>query len=87
MFYDSYSTRKWMSDITGKELNIKPLLAKMSKEVNICVGRILHKAEVNAFNHKTSLYKYRNKNLQRATDIVQLPAVCKYYLTIFLVFL
>ena len=43
MFYDSYSTRKWMSDITGKELNIKPLLAKVSKEVNICVGRILHK--------------------------------------------
>ena len=51
------------------------LLAKVSKEVNICVGRVLHKAGVDAFNHKTSLYNYRNKNLQRATDVVQLPVV------------
>ena len=75
VFFDSYSTRKWMCDIAGKDFNIKPLLAKVSKEVNICVGRILHKADVDAFNHKTSLYNYRNKNLQRATDIVQLPVV------------
>ena len=38
MFFDSYSTRKWMCDIAGKDFNIKPLLAKVSKEVNICVG-------------------------------------------------
>jgi hypothetical protein len=56
VFYHSYSTRKWMCDITGKDLNIKPLLAKVSKEVNIYVGRILHKADVDAFNHKNSLY-------------------------------
>ena len=56
-----------MCDIAGKVFNIKPLLAKVSKEVNICVGRILHKADVddfNHFNHKTSMYNYRNKNLQ-----------------------
>ena len=35
VFYDSYSTRKWMSDITGKDFNTKLLLAKVSKEVNI----------------------------------------------------
>ena len=64
-----------MSDITCKDFNIKPLLAKVGKEVNICVGRILHKADVDALNHKTSLYNYRNKNLQRATDIVQLPVI------------
>jgi len=29
-----------MCDIAGKDFNIKPLLAKVSKEVNICVGRI-----------------------------------------------
>jgi hypothetical protein len=45
------------------------------KEVNICVGRILYKADVDALNHKTSLYNYRNKKLQRATDTVQLPVV------------
>ena len=48
VFFDSYSTRKWMCDIAGKDFNIKPLLAKVSKEVNICVGRILHKADVDA---------------------------------------
>ena len=64
-----------MSDITGKDFNIKPLLAKVSKEISICVGIILHKADLDAFNHKISLYNYRNKNLQRATDIVQVPVV------------
>ena len=64
-----------MSDITGKDFNIKPLLAKVSKEINICVGRILHKADIDVLNDKTSWYNYRNKNLQRETDTVQLPVV------------
>ena len=51
------------------------LLPKVIKEVNICVGRILYKADVDALNQKTSLYNYRNKKLQRATDTVQLPVV------------
>ena len=64
-----------MSGITDRDLYIKPLLAKASKEVNICVGRILHKADVDVFNHKTLIYYLKNKELQRATDIVQLPVV------------
>jgi len=59
--------------LLAKILTFKPLLTKVSKEVNICVGRILHKADVDAFNHKTSLYNYKNKNLQRVTGTVQLP--------------
>ena len=31
-----------MGDITDKDYNIKLLLAKVSKEVNICFGVILH---------------------------------------------
>jgi hypothetical protein len=40
-----------MRYITGKDFDIKPLLTKVNKEVNICGGRILHKADVDAFNN------------------------------------
>ena len=50
-----------MSDITGKDFNIKPLLVNVSKEVNICVGRILHKADLDAF---TGIINYKEQLIQ-----------------------
>ena len=75
VFYDSYSTRKWMSDIAGKDFNNKPLAKEKdffgSRQIVDCVHRNSHFPTNN-----TSLFHVIKR--RTVTKTLHTPTACTH---------